>query len=381
MRHFAQLDDATLCERFHIPPAEFTVADQADVLAAGLGATLYLPAVRPCLADDLTRCHARGIVSMICCLEDAVRDREVAEAERHLVRQLRQFAAGCASDPRVSGPLLFVRVRTADQIYRIAEGLGQDLGVLCGFVLPKFSVDAESVAGLRAVVEVTEGAGRLAHHLRVMPILESTTVAHLETRSSALLDIRDLLAAHRDRVLAVRVGVTDLSGVFGLRRPATMTAWELSVLAGILADVINVFVRRDGGGFVVVGPVFEYFESRDGGCCGGDALDTLVREVRRDLANGLLGKTIIHPTHADIVHALTVVSHEEYCDATAICLEADGTGGVLRSSYGNKMNEVKPHRAWAAQLLRRAALFGVAAEGVGFVDLIRACDRARGALV
>ncbi|MEU0382507.1 HpcH/HpaI aldolase/citrate lyase family protein, partial [Streptomyces cyaneofuscatus] len=29
-------------------------------------------------------------------------------------------------------------------------------------------------------------------------------------------------------------------------------------------------------------------------------------------------------------------------------------GGVLRSAYTNKMNEVKPHRAWAERTLRRA---------------------------
>lgn len=45
---------------------------------------------------------------------------------------------------------------------------------------------------------------------------------------------------------------------------------------------------------------------------------------------------------------------------------------MLRSAYTNKMNEVKPHRAWAERTLQRAEVFGVAREEVGFVDLLAA---------
>ncbi|MGK5698312.1 HpcH/HpaI aldolase/citrate lyase family protein, partial [Streptomyces sp. URMC 128] len=46
--------------------------------------------------------------------------------------------------------------------------------------------------------------------------------------------------------------------------------------------------------------------------------------------------------------------------------------GVLRSAYTNKMNEVKPHRAWAERTLLRAEVFGVANEDIGFVELLAA---------
>jgi hypothetical protein len=45
---------------------------------------------------------------------------------------------------------------------------------------------------------------------------------------------------------------------------------------------------------------------------------------------------------------------------------------VLRSAYTNKMNEVKPHRAWAERTMLRAEIFGVAREDVGFVELLAA---------
>ena len=101
-------------------------------------------------------------------------------------------------------------------------------------------------------------------------------------------------------------------------------------------------------------------------------MDGLLREIVLDKANGLTGKTVIHPTHVGAVHALSVVTHEEYADATDILGRQSAGGGVLASRYGNKMNEAKPHRAWAERILCRAAMFGVAAEDVNFVDLLAA---------
>ena len=105
-------------------------------------------------------------------------------------------------------------------------------------------------------------------------------------------------------------------------------------------------------------------------------LDGLLREVALDRANGLLGKTCIHPSHVATVHAVSVVTHEEYSDAADILCEEHTGGGVLRSAYTNKMNEVKPHRAWALRTMRRAEVFGVARPDVTFVELLAACGRA-----
>ena len=52
--------------------------------------------------------------------------------------------------------------------------------------------------------------------------------------------------------------------------------------------------------------------------------------VELDRLNGLIGKTIIHPTHIDAVNAMYVVSHEDYIDAQGIMLLADGKIGVQK---------------------------------------------------
>jgi len=260
-----------------------------------------------------------------------------------------------------------------------------------GFVLPKFRADEAGRAGLAAVTELATATGL---PLYALPVLESPEVAYAETRLGTLLEIRRLLDRNRDRVLAVRVGVTDLCGWYGLRRPADLTAWDLGLVANTLTDIINLMARRDGSGYVVTGPVWEYFtggervlkpmlrqspfaEHEPGGLGLRNQLvhrsmDGLIREILLDRANGMTGKTIIHPSHAAAVHALSVVSHEEYSDALAITDDA-GYGGVLPSAYRNKMNEVRPHLAWAHQTMLRASLFGVAAEGMTFVDFLDAC--------
>ena len=77
-------------------------------------------------------------------------------------------------------------------------------------------------------------------------------------------------------------------------------------------------------------------------------LDGLLREIALDRANGMQGKTVIHPSHVAAVHALSAVTHEEYSRRPRHPRSSDA-GGVHASGYRNKMNEIKPHRNWAEQ--------------------------------
>ncbi|GAA3237118.1 HpcH/HpaI aldolase/citrate lyase family protein [Actinocorallia longicatena] len=379
MRHFDHIDVARRASLFHVQPGEFDRDGDPDILAMAMGATLYSPATRPHLARDIAKCHRQGVRSMVLCLEDSIPDGEVAQAERNLVAQLQAVSADEA-------PLLFVRVREPAQIPDLTRRLGPAAGLLTGFVLPKFEASGGK-AYLDALGDATKISG---FRLLGLPVIETPEAIYRETRAGVLHDIARLLAHHRDKVLAVRLGAADLCSAYGLRRPRDLTIYDIQPVAGLISDVVNVLARADSTGFVVSGPVWEYFsggerlfkpqlrqspfeENQAGPLRSlliGTDLDGLIREVTLDKANGLTGKTVIHPSHVAAVHALMVVTHEEYCDATDILgVEA---GGAMASSYSNKMNEAKPHRAWAERTLRRARVFGVAAEDVGFVDLLTA---------
>ncbi|PVC86954.1 HpcH/HpaI aldolase/citrate lyase family protein [Streptomyces sp. CS131] len=401
MRHFGHISPTAREGLFHKEPCTFTAESPARMLSVALGATLYSPATRPSLADDVLKQAARGVVSMVLCLEDSIDDAEVTEAEANLIRQFAALAARDAASGPTAGsagdaqgaagadvPLLFIRVREPTQITDLVRRLGDSVRMLSGFVLPKFT-EERGRHFLEALAEAETACGR---RLFAMPVLESPELLHLETRGDILRGIARSVDKYRDRVLALRLGVTDFCSAYGLRRAPDMTAYDVHIVASVIADVVNVLGRADGSGFTITGPVWEYFrrqermfkpQLRRSPFLEGRAeelrtaliehdMDGLLREIELDRANGLLGKTCIHPSHVAPVHALSVVSHEEFTDAQDILSPERGGGGVLRSAYTNKMNEVKPHRAWAERTLQRAEVFGVAREDVGFVDLLAA---------
>ncbi|MEV5783110.1 HpcH/HpaI aldolase/citrate lyase family protein [Streptomyces sp. NPDC048448] len=384
MRHFGHIAPVERQRLFHREPCVFTADSPPRLLAAALGATLYSPATRPHLADDILKQAARGVVSMVLCLEDSIDDSEVVGAERNLVRQFADLAAR----PAAELPLLFVRVREPEQIPDLVQRLGASVRLLSGFVLPKFT-EERGVPFLEALTAAEAASGR---RLFAMPVLESPCLLYLESRRETLAGISRVVDKYRDRVLALRLGVTDFCSAYGLRRAPDMTAYDVQIVASVIADVVNTLGRADGTGFTVTGPVWEYFrvqermfkpQLRRSPFLEGEVeelrealiehdMDGLLREIALDRANGLLGKTCIHPSHVPAVHALSVVSHEEWSDAQDILRPERGGGGVLRSAYTNKMNEVKPHRAWAERTLERAEVFGVANEDIGFVELLAA---------
>lgn len=384
MRHFGQIAPDARKRLFHQEPCSFTADSPARVLSAALGATLYSPATRPNLADDILKQGARGLVSMVLCLEDSIDDADVPVGEANLVRQLTDLAE--RSD--IDVPLLFIRVRTPEQIPDLVRRLGPAVRLLSGFVLPKFT-EERGMPFLEALSAAEASSG---HRLFAMPVLESPDLLYRESRVQTLEGIFRAVDKFRDRVLALRLGVTDFCSSYGLRRGPDMTAYDVQIVASVIADVVNMLARADGTGFTVTGPVWEYFrvqermfkpQLRQSPFLEGQAvelrqkliehsMDGLLREISLDRANGLLGKTCIHPSHVLPVHALSVVSHEEFSDAQDILRPERCGGGVMRSAYTNKMNEVKPHRAWAERTLLRAEVFGVANEDIGFVELLAA---------
>ncbi|MEV0912292.1 HpcH/HpaI aldolase/citrate lyase family protein [Streptomyces hokutonensis] len=384
MRHFGHIAPEVRQRLFFQEPCEFDADSPARLLAAALGATLYSPATRPHLADDIVKLAGRGVVSMVLCLEDSIGDEDVPAAEENLVQQFTELAAR----PDTELPLLFVRVRVPEQIPDLVRRMGPAVELLSGFVMPKFTEES-GMPFLEALASAEAASG---HRLFGMPVLESPELLYRESRVETLEGISRAVGKYRDRVLALRLGVTDFCSSYGLRRASDMTAYDVQIVASVIADVVNMLGRADGTGFTVTGPVWEYFrvqermfkpQLRRSPFLEGQAeelrealiehaMDGLLREIALDQANGLMGKTCIHPTHVLPVHALSVVSHEEFCDAQDILRPERGGGGVLRSAYTNKMNEVKPHRAWAERTMLRAEIFGVAREDVGFVELLAA---------
>jgi len=388
MRYFNYLSEKEEKELFFKSPQSID-ANNKDLLEHALGATLYMPATRSTIAQEIISGKLKGLMSMVLCLEDAIGDNEVIRAEALLVSQIKELALTVAQDGigLKDIPMIFLRIRNAEQMKRITEALADHISLLTGFVFPKFTA-SNGWEYLNVLSEINK---YLEKSIYGMPILESPEIIYTESRQKNLLEIRTLLDHYRFLVLNVRIGATDFSGLFGLRRSPDMTIYDIRVIDSCITDIINIFTRPENS-YVIPGPVWEFYSServlkpqlRQGifseslGQAGRGVreniicryIDGLIHEVILDKANGLIGKTIIHPSHIKPVQALCVVTHEEYMDASSILANNHGELGVIASQYANKMNEIKPHLRWAQKIMIKSKIYGVFNEQHNFTSLL-----------
>lgn len=393
MGYFNYLSKEQKRRMFLIPPEEGPIVDK-ETLAHAIGATLYMPGnTNREICRLIAEFKIPGLISTVLCLEDSIDDRDVAGAEKNLALQLGTLLA--LKDRGLSLPYIFVRVRNVRQFKRFTRILGPSLHVLTGFVFPKFDL----FNGPKYFEHLAQTNRLFGVTLYGMPIIESPGLINLETRAEQLLSVKNLLDSYRELVLNIRIGATDLSGIYGLRRYPEHTIYDISVIREFIAALVNIFGRPQDK-YVISGPVWEYFSTGERvfkpmlrqtpfneqfGSEGKKVrqrllcryLDGLIREVMLDKANGLIGKTVIHPSHLLPVQALYAVTHEEYCDARDI-LAHGRRGGVAKSVYNNKMNEFKPHTGWAKKIITFSQIYGVLNEKLDYTSIIYAGEKFQG---
>jgi len=307
-----------------------------------LGATLYMPATH----DDILKIafgrKVEGLRSMVICLEDSVSESDVESALGRLQKLLKCIEQ--VGGRPANGPLLFVRPRNAE----MAKALNQWplIGHVDGFVAPKLNL-----------ASLPDWEAAMTHpDLLLMPTLETADV--FDPR--AMAELKDaLLGPLRDRIIALRIGGNDLMGCLGLRRSPSATLYDtpmgyvIPMLCGIMG----------AAGFALTAPVFERM----------DNFELLERELALDISHGLVGKTAIHPSQIETIHAALRVSVADLNSARLI-LQQDAAA-VFK--HGGAMCEPATHRAWAQNIVARADWHGVRAESPLMSDGDRAVREAR----
>lgn len=131
MRHFGHISPTAREGLFFREPCEFSASSSARMLSAALGATLYSPATRPRLADDVIKQAGQGVVSMVLCLEDSIDDAEVVDAEANLVSKCLirpghplHVSLSDLSLPREPGTAVLVTLRPAADADPLFAGSG-----------------------------------------------------------------------------------------------------------------------------------------------------------------------------------------------------------------------------------------------------------------
>ena len=360
-------------------PEHFNKYTDRAMLQYCLGATMYMPGTKDFTDAILTKKYP-GLTSMVMCFEDACREEDVPAAEQNVLRLLDalndELAKGTIAYDEI--PLIIFRVRSVEQFKRFSGYLKQEhIHLITAFNFPKFNKE-NGEAYYSHLEELNEKFGEIIYG---MPILESREMAYLETRVTELMGVKKILDRHKRLVLNIRVGGTDWSSVFGVRRGINYTIYDIMPVRDCLKDVLNVFARDND--YCISGPVWEYFRANKymkfenlpvsinkslfkREPLINDAVDGLLRELLLDRANGFIGKTIIHPTHIPFVNGMLAVTQEVYEDALQVM---NTSGGVVKSGSGNKMNEIGPHKCWAEKILMRAKAYGVIRDESCYTEL------------
>lgn len=289
-----------------------------------LGATLYMPATRPDLLDVILNQKIPDLRSMVICLEDAVREDEVAAG----LANLQQCLHTLRQQDRGASPLVFIRPRHPMMALELLAMTG--IEAIDGFVLPKF--DNHSFAAWYAVVQAAPP------HMLFMPTLETAQMLDA-------LAVRELCARLQDegikaRILALRIGGNDLLSCLRLRTHHAHTLYD-GPLGYVVAMLVTHFVPA---GFHLTAPVFEYFQDHT----------VLQAEFQRDLLHGLVGKTVIHPSQITVIHQALKVNSHDY--EAALRILDDTMPAVFQ--FEGAMCEPATHHHWAVQVIERAKHFG-----------------------
>lgn len=307
----------------HLPSHHPTPLPPPRMHPYHLGASLYMPATRTDIWQVITRQKIPNIHSIIICLEDAVSEQDVAMALVNVQNLLTLWS----ENPPALRPLVFIRPRHATMLRQLGEFA--HIGLIDGFVLPK--VDMVSLADWRYACQ------HLDRQHFIMPTLETALIFGANHNQELAEAFRE---GFDQEILAIRVGGNDLLSCLRMRRLPHVTLYD-SPIGTLLYRLLGIFVPY---GFYLSSPVFEYLDKETLFCA----------ELSQDVALGLVGKTVIHPSQIPMVINAFQVTQTEYDEACAI-LDKEAKA-VFKQN--NTMLETATHKAWAKEIIERQNIFG-----------------------
>jgi len=291
-----------------------------DLSPIELGGSLYIPATHKnvnvvCNADKYPQLR-----SCIIDTEDAICEDELSSALANIAKMLETYT------PKKLR--LFIRPRNPQVLKQLLKI--KHIEKIDGFSLPKFSTEV--------MREYTHILTLAEHQFYIMPVLESLDLFSKEK----LEDIRDFLLTCKLPVLTLRLGGEDMMQFLGLKRRCEDNIYTLVGPSRVIADVLTCFKPY---GYNVTATVFN--------CIHQDEL--YEENVKEDLRQGLIGKTIIHPDQIDPINEAYKVSPQEF--EMAIQMLGEETKAIIVQE--GQMGEKFAHTAWAKVILERHRFYGL----------------------
>jgi len=298
------------------------MSNRQSIHALALGGTLFVPASHKDLEMILSGKKYAELRSVVIDFEDGLTAESRPEALQCLDRTL-----GALEE----SPLLrFIRPENPQMLKEMLAK--KEIGKIDGFILPKFGL--ESAEAYLSLFNSSTKAGTC--HL-FMPSIEGDELFD----STKLRQLRDILLPFRERIICIRFGAEDMLRQLGLRRTPGRSLYDMLSPAQSIAVLLNTFKPC---GFEVSAPVFPHFSDTEG----------FKEEIAKELENGLISKTIIHPSQIKPMNTLYKVSEQELHEAKTLLSQKEGV-----INLNGKMGEAKTQSPWAECILKRAALFDV----------------------
>ncbi|MBO3443380.1 HpcH/HpaI aldolase/citrate lyase family protein [Clostridium sp. CCUG 7971] len=357
MRYFDYINKNEIDKIFFKKPIEFDNNTEVDILKYALGAFLYVPATQYNMIYKSITGQVRGVRPLAICLEDAIGINGEKEAIYNLKLILENLSSNKIRGFKTT-PLIFIRIRNVEQLIKIKDIIVENKEVLTGILIPK--ANANLVEGCIEVLDSTN-----IKNLYVIPIIESREFICNETKGESFNKLYNTLLNHKERILNIRIGVTDILGMYSIRRSKYFSIYDNLICSSFITDVIN-YLNRDELDIPISGGVSELFDMEN-----EEIKNKYLKEILLDKFHGLVGKTVIHPNQIPLVQALCTVKYEDYIDAETILSSVGGKFGVNKGACGGRMNEINPHLLWAKKIMILSQIYGVLNEGVEYDELFK----------
>lgn len=286
-----------------------------------LGGSLYIPATHSQLRAICSEHKYPHLRSCVIDTEDAIDLDDLDTALGNIEAMLAHYKAGAL--------LVFIRPRNPEVLERLLQL--EHIHNIDGFALPKFSTK---------LMEPYEAllANKPFH---VMPVLESQDIfvpAKLEA-------IRAFLLNSAMHVLSLRIGGEDMLNFLGLKRQCEQSIYALNGPAYVIGSMLSIFKPF---GFSLSAPVFNCI----------DKTELFKANVQEDLSQGLIGKTIIHPSQIKPINEAYQVTPSELNMAEKM-LDNDTKAIIVEDG---QMGEKFAHIQWARNILKRHEYYGLKTE-------------------
>lgn len=285
-----------------------------------LGGTLFVPAAHKNLLSVASGAKFPQLKSMVIDFEDGLDTEKIDFGFEQLQSLLKS--------EKPHKLLRFIRPRNPEMLSNLITLA--NIEKINGFVLPKFGLK-----NAQNYLKIIQDSTAKVQHL-IMPSIEGEELFN----TAQLQELKTILLPFQKNIILIRFGAEDMLRQLSMRRDCDTSLFDINVTALVISNLITTFKPA---GFAISAPVFRCFE-RD---------EDFLNDVQRDLKEGLISKTIIHPRQIALLNESYKVSKSVLEEAKAILSSKHAVFNL-----NNTMAESKTMSPWAEQIQMRAKYYG-----------------------